>query len=460
MSRVSGFMDRITGRYGKQRVIFFALLILWAPWGILCFPGNLPWDAGTSIAWFLGIDRSEVNNPWFQNLLMGAFYKAGEGIGAPALGTYLYCWGQMLLEAWVLSRVIGWLAEHIGAGKWAYLLILFFALPVFPIYAFMMGKDSSYALAMLWMVFLLVRWAVEREAFEAKKGNIAWLTALPVILGLLRNLGGVIPLIVFAVLALMKLKKAGILPALLSALLLFVFTFAVPKLAGIPDGQIREQMSMPLQTVGYYVQEHPDEVTDEEKEIISKVVDYDVLAENYTPAIADPVKNRAEFTPETRTEFLRMWRGMLAKHPGTILEGWRRSTDLYFSFTQISTVKSHYFIGVSYDPVLQEQLGIRNWEQGNYLAKGAYYVSMNIPELRTLQLPGLYSWITILMTLCALVFRRIRKFLPGCILLLMVLGACLLSPVNGYFRYAYPMILPLPIILTSMLGSIKKTRID
>ena len=77
---------------GKARVIFGILLVCWMPWGVFCFPGNLPWDAGTSIAWFLNLDRSNVNNPWFQNLWMGLFFQAGNLLGLPKLGIYLYCW--------------------------------------------------------------------------------------------------------------------------------------------------------------------------------------------------------------------------------------------------------------------------------------------------------------------------------------------------------------------------------
>ncbi len=447
---------KMTGKYGKRRVVFAVLLILWVPWGILCFPGNLPWDAGLSIAWHLGIDRSNVNNPWFQNLFMGVFYRAGEFIGVPALGTYLYCWLQMLLEIWLLSRVISYLAEKTAAGKRAYLLIALFALPVFPIYAFMMGKDSSYALALLAMIFLLIRAAAERKSFWAQPRNRIWLAVLPAVLGILRNMGGTIPVLVFGVLIVRARGRKGVLPAAGSALLLAVLTVIVPQLAGIPKGEIREQMSMPLQTVGYYVQKHPDEVTDGEKEIISRVVDYDILRENYTPEIVDPVKSRSDFTPETQAEFLRMWLGMLRKHPGSILEGWRRCTDIYFSFFDMSAVKSHYFIGVCYDPVLQERLGILNWDEGNYLAKGAYHVSMMIPVIRTLQLTGLYSWLTLILTVCTLAFRRIRRFLPCCLLLMMVLTACVLSPVNGYFRYAYPMVLSCPAVLTAILGSAER----
>ena len=235
--KVRSFFTGLSARFGKGRVIFGVLLALWIPWGILCFPGNLPWDAGLSIAWHLGIDRTNPNNPWFQNLLLGLFYRLGDGLGVPALGTYLYCWIQMVLEAWVLSKIIAYLSDRTGAGKRAYLLIALLALPVFPIYAFMMGKDSSYALAMLGMVFLLIRAATESKAFWKEKKNVLWLAVLPALMGLLRNYGGVIPLIVFIPLVLMKMKKAGILPAAGSALLLLILTVAVPKIAGIPDGE-------------------------------------------------------------------------------------------------------------------------------------------------------------------------------------------------------------------------------
>ena len=38
----------------------------------------------------------------------------------------------------------------------------------------------------------------------------------------------------------------------------------------------------------------------------------------------------------------------------------------------------------------------------------------------------------------------------------MVLVACMLSPVNGYYRYAYPMILSVPVMFTGRLGCFMK----
>ncbi len=444
---------------GKARVIFGILLACWMPWGVFCFPGNLPWDAGTSIAWFLNLDRSNVNNPWFQNLWMGLFFQAGNLLGLPKLGIYLYCWLQMILEAWLLGKVIAYLWDRTGAGKAAGALVPFFALlPVFPIYAFMMGKDSGFALALLAMVYLLIRAAEEGDDFWEDRRSRRILAALPAVLGLQRNFGGVIPLGVFIILVLKARKKKGLPAAGGAALALLAATVLIPRLAGIPPAEIKEEMSIPLQTAAFYVQERPEEVTEEEWETISRVVEPRILIEEYHPMIADPIKDKSSFTAETRAEFLRMWAGLFRKHPDTILEGWKWSTHLYFSLTQDSEIKSHVFIGVCCDPALQEKLGIESWEAGNYFAKGAWTVSMQVPVVRTLQRIGGYSWILCGLALLTLAVRRLRKFFPCCVVLGMVLAACMLSPVNGYYRYAYPMILSLPAVLWAAAGSLRKRK--
>lgn len=448
-------------RLESPRAVFGILLIVWIPWAVLCFPGNILYDAGTSIAWFLNLNRSNVNNPWFQNLLMGVFYRIGDLTGIPPLGVYLYCCGQMVLEAWILSRLIPYLAERAGAGKGAYFLIpLYGLLPVFPIYAVMMGKDSNFGVALLAAVYLLIRAATEREAFWSRPRNYWILAALPAVLGLLRNHGGWIPLAVFAVLVLKAKKKAGILPAAVSALAVVSAAVLIPAAAGIPAGEMKEEMSIPLQSTACYAMAHPEEVTEEEWNVITKAVDREILLGAYNPMIADPVKDRSVFTAETRGEFLRMWLGLLRKHPGTILRGWWDSVHLYFSLTECSPVKSHVFFGVNMEPELQEQLRLYSWEGGNYIAKGAWHVSMMVPGIRVLQRIGLYSWLTLGMTAAALCFRKIRKYLPCCLLLLMVLGACLLSPVNGYYRYAFSMILSVPAVLAAVLGAVRRHRKD
>ena len=52
----------------------------------------------------------------------------------------------------------------------------------------------------------------------------------------------------------------------------------------------RKCFSLPFQQTARYVKEYGDEISEEEREIIAKVLDYDSLAEIYEPMTADPVK--------------------------------------------------------------------------------------------------------------------------------------------------------------------------
>lgn len=52
----------------------------------------------------------------------------------------------------------------------------------------------------------------------------------------------------------------------------------------------KEMFSLPFQQTARYVKEYGDEISEEEREIIAKVLDYDSLAEIYEPMTADPVK--------------------------------------------------------------------------------------------------------------------------------------------------------------------------
>ena len=53
--------------------------------------------------------------------------------------------------------------------------------------------------------------------------------------------------------------------------------------------------SLPFQQTARYVKNTGDEISEEEREIIAKVLDYDSLAEIYEPMTADPVKNNLSF---------------------------------------------------------------------------------------------------------------------------------------------------------------------
>ena len=67
----------------------------------------------------------------------------------------------------------------------------------------------------------------------------------------------------------------------------------------------------------------------------------------------------------------------------------------------------------------------------------------DLPVIGIFQKIGIYTWI-LLATTAYLLYSRKSRMLLALIPVTVVLIGCCFSPVNGYFRYALPMILTIP----------------
>ena len=132
------------------------------------------YDTGTSILYSLGIDRSNANNPVFQTFLYGLVYRFGAWLGNVSIGIFIYCMAQMLLFAAVISHGVV-LLKTMGVPSWLLIctLLLYGLFPIFPLYAFTMGKDSNFALCLLSFSILLLQMASGGRAFFPTPGRSA-----------------------------------------------------------------------------------------------------------------------------------------------------------------------------------------------------------------------------------------------------------------------------------------------
>ena len=74
---------------------------------------------------------------------------------------------------------------------------------------------------------------------------------------------------------------------------------------------------------------------------------------------------------------------------------------------------------------------------------------------RLLVSPGLYGWIT-LFAAAWLMTRRGKRELLSAVPALFTLAGCLLSAVNGYFRYAMPLYVCAPLLIWLVAQSLRK----
>lgn len=444
----------------KRTAIYFAvILICWIPYIVLCFPGNIAYDTGTAIAWYKNLDRTNPNNPYFLNWLFGFFYSLGSWWNQNLRGIALYCFLQAFFTAFLLAKTLVLIQEKTRIQKPLYILLGIYALiPTFPLYAFTMAKDSILALVILLFEYLAIQAITEPEQFWGKRTNCVLLGASIVLMGLTRNFAGYLPAIAFLIYALCSRQKRIIITACATLTGVLFFSIALPGLLGIPGTETKEGLSVPLQTTAYYLQEHPEEMTEEEREAITQVMPTEEWLKRYNKDISDPLKEAAQLDGQTTGPFLRTWLKLWGKHPLTMIRGWYRGTDGYILPWIQTTVKDHAIVGNRMNIDILRALGLDQWRNPLEInARNADEWMLNLPIIGMISKIGLYSWILILLTVLILI-RRQWKILLCLTPLLTIFFGCLGGPVNGYYRYAFPYIMSVPLLLMFITGGMKRGK--
>lgn len=439
----------------KTWLCFLVLMVLWIPWFVMCFPGNVSYDTGTSVLYDLGIDRSNVNNPFFQNFLFGLVYRIGIVLGDVDRGVSLYVTLQAvvfsLCIALSLTQIKRWGAPNTVVTA---LLLFYGCCPSFPIYAFTMGKDSNFAIAAFCFAFLLLKLLVEKEKFFSSRKKILYLAVSGVLLGLLRNHGSAIVIVCLLVGVILFLKddrkNAGRLMVVLTGI--GTVLCIAPMLFQAPEGEIRESLSVPLQQTAYYFNHYGDEVTQEELAAVEAVIPVEAF-DSYRPAFADPVK--AQFRNEASAgevaAYLKVWFGQFLKHPDAYLKVLYHQSYIYFSPEAMSNVKSHRQWGYDVDAKLFELTDMEDWNtKGLRLAQTIDAYITELPVVGLFQKIGIYTWGLIVIA-AYLVYREKYRELLSLLPVTVVLIGCCISPVNGYFRYALPVVVSVPALSAAVI---------
>ena len=86
--------------------------------------------------------------------------------------------------------------------------------------------------------------------------------------------------------------------------------------------------------------EYQNDVTEYEKGVISSVLDYDHLTENYDPTLQDPVKYtfNQSATTEMLNDYYRVWWKMFLRHPDSYIQATLNNTYGFFYINRNSSI--------------------------------------------------------------------------------------------------------------------------
>ena len=279
----------------KKQFIITSLIfaICWLPYVILRYPAGVEYDAYFQIADFLD-GTMTARWPPASSALMGSFVLLGQrAFGSTNLGIFIYCVVQTIVGSLIFSYCALVMRRLNVSALYLRISVAVFALiPVYPGYITSVVKDAPFALAVVLFTTIMADMMLQKTSIF----KCIALAVAGILVCILRNNGlflliGIVLAILIMSLVGKRLIEKEVLIALVVASAMSVFYFSILLPAwGIKSTSEAEALSIPFQQTARLANSFPEEISEEEAEIIGRVLDIDVIAESYDPGLSDHVK--------------------------------------------------------------------------------------------------------------------------------------------------------------------------
>lgn len=428
------------------------MLLCWAPYFLIRYPGGLSWDGLNQLNQYFGEFPLSNHHPVFSTFLMGWIVDLGRMLLSDNLGLFLY----NLFQAVVLAYSLGLsfkVMHYLHTPYWLRrsILLVYCLLTIWPAFAQLLIKDTLYTAFVAIFAYQIIFYLV-----LGYRDHVRWwvlkLFACSLLVSLLRNNGFYIVLFTaIGVLLQEKRIRAWFITSFCAAIVIYIAIIKVvyPALNIIP-GETQEMLSLPFQQTARYAQTYDSTMTQDEKDIINKVLNYESIVVNYNPILSDAVKSTFKNpSSEDFKKYWVLWGKQFLTHPSCYLMATLNQTYGYYCI--VSTT-----MGLG-DPYLIEtnkdvNTGFFNFhtvtpyaEEGTKLLQAWQSLQMHLPFVGLLFQPAFYFWVLLFLLVKAWQQKCTAIILPVISPLTSFL-VCIASPVNAYIRYALPMMAVLPLI--------------
>ena len=209
-----------------------------------------------------------------------------------------------------------------------------------------------------------------------------------------------------------------------------------------------ESLSIPAQQIARVVYEGRT-LTQEQIDLLNRTVDYDSIADYYQPELSDPVKaliqyGHPEYLEAHKGAYLQLWIQLGLRYP---LDYWNAFVDQARGYwypgepgLTVNESISPNDVGLTGQSVLS---GTPAWKVVEILNK-LYTI---FPLYGLLYSIGAFTWAAVFWCVNCVLNGRKRNFLLFIPFFALILTLCLATPVAADLRYAYPLILSMPLLL-------------
>lgn len=449
---------------------FIVFFVFWIPYFIAFYPGIVHWDAMDALRQYYGLQTWTSQHPVVGVLLMGYTMDIGKYIGSDNHGCTIY----VVLQYIICSLTLAYSFVFFNKWKTPYFirwvtLLLFSLLPVVPMFVLNEVKDTFYYVAVLWMLFILIK-CLE----QCDNRMLIKLSTAVIFLCCLRKEGIVICVSCLLALLIVRNKIYDKWKRIAAAVFLGVcVSVAVTNLASVhynvKPASMREALSLPVQQTARFIRDHGKDITKTEWEVLNTVFNNKAgeLGNVYNPNRSDEVKYNMAYTLDSKLtkQYVRVWLTHFIRHPGCYCSA---------AFNQMY---GYFYIERSAFKIYEYDIYTNNFKYGHmmYTTKVMVTDNPNTTHVRekmkeyfimlenaaltgVLFHPATYIWILIF-ALTMLIHFNQGKYLFFFVIPLVILTVCCASPINADLRYSFPIILSSFLLLAFSLHTVQKKQV-
>lgn len=440
------------------------LFTCWLGYLLIFYPGTSSKDLVYQMQEFYGMPdlfykMSEVkvsdtvfltdHQPIAHTIVIGLFVKAGEWLGSANYGLFLYCILQTVVTSITFAFSICYLAKLGVSRKYLKAALAIIALvPIFPFIAINLSKNSLNA---YWSLLYVVCFFQYVNEPEKTKKSVWWniLLLASVVCQMLFIKNGVYVVLVSGIYLIIQLRRQWktLVPIILVPVVLFmtVYTNVLLPACGVSPGSKNEMLSVPYQQTARFVRDYSDEVTPEEKEVLSEMFIYEKIPYEYNPTCVDNIKWHAFRVDNTVPfgDYIKVWFNQFLRHPMCYAEA-TANTAYGFFYPGSSGISLYYRINDIGDDIkpIKETVTFGNPDilaEARNSVKGIVQSLQKTPFGFFFMNGVFYMWACMFMCVVLIAAKK-YKYLAVMTPTAVAALFCVLSPMNANGRYFIPII--------------------
>lgn len=386
------------------------------------------------------------HHPFWHTMVIKLFMGIGYAVfGDPNKAAAVYFIAQILMMAAAFAYVMMTLYQAGVPKLWIGLSFAVYAfMPYNTVYSCTMWKDVLFGGAVC--VFLTATFRILKGIGKKQLWNYILFAVSGLGFCLWRSNGflAILASLVLFAIVLWKDQKKLLLVMLAVVAAGWVMKGPVLDALNVTDPDLVESLSIPVQQVARVITDGCP-LTEEETEILDKVMDLERVPELYDKDLSDPIKNEIrrkdnEYFEANIGQYLKLWLQLLVRYPGEYVKAWIDQTNGYWG--------GGYYNWIFGEFVEENDMGLSMTMGNSLLFKiNRLYFGMvrNLNWFQPLHSIGLHVWLLAIFCVVNLLKKR-REWLLSIPLLMIVLTLMVATPVATEFRYAYAIFTSFPLV--------------